>query len=70
MESFPLKIKNKTRKPAFSTKISQIRPNKPEKEKKNLNCKLEIKLFPYEDDMILYIENFKQSSRKTTRADK
>ena len=65
MESIPPKIRNKTRVSTFTTVIQQTSgsPTREEKEIEGIQIgKLEFSLFA--DDMILYIENPKDSIRK------
>ena len=65
LKTFPLKIRNKTRVSTFTTVIQQTSgsPTREEKEIEGIQIgKLEFSLFA--DDMILYIENPKDSIRK------
>ena len=68
-DSIPPKIRNKTRVSTFSTIIQHSfgRPsysNQRRKRSKRVQIRKEIKLSLFADDMILYIENLKDSTRK------
>ena len=73
IESISPKVRNKTRVPTFTTTIqhsfgsfghgSQSR----KRNKRNPNWKRRSKTFMFADDMILYIENPKDSTRKLQR---
>ena len=69
IESFSSKIRNKTRVPILTTTIQQIfgspSHSREEKEIKAIHIgKEDVKLSLYADDMILYIENSKDATRK------
>ena len=66
-ESISPKVRNKTRVPTFTITIQHSfgHSNQSRKRnKRNLNWKEEVKLSLFADDMILYIENPKDSTRK------
>ena len=70
IESISPKIRNKTRMPTFTTTIQHSfgsfgHSNQREKEIKGIQIgKEEVKLSLFADDMILYIENPEDSTRK------
>ena len=70
IESISPKVRNKTRVPTFNTTMQQVlevlaTAIRAEKEIKGIQIgKEEVKLSLFADDMILYIENPKDSTRK------
>lgn len=77
IERFPLKIKKKTRMPTFASCIQVLfssysiilkvlaRAIKQEKDIKGIHIrKEEVKLYLFADDIILHVENPKESTRK------
>ena len=71
LKTFPLKIRNKTRVSTFTTTVQQVlevlsTAIREEKEIKGIQIGKEVKLSLFADDMILYIENPKDSIRKIT----
>ena len=70
IESISPKVRNKTRVPTFTTTINivlevLVTAIRAEKERKRIQIgKEEVKLSLFADDMILYIENPKDSTRK------
>ena len=69
MKAFPPEIRNKTRVPTLTTTIqhsvgSVATAIRAEKEVKEIQIGKEVKLSLFADDMILYIENSKDSTRK------
>ena len=67
IESFSSKIRNKTRVPILTTTIQHsfgIFSHNKEEEIKGIQIGKEVKLSLFADDMILYIENPKDSTRK------
>jgi len=70
MESIPPKIRNRTRVSTFTTIIQQSSGSpsysnqRRKRNKRNPDRKEEVKLSLFADDMILYIENPKDSIRK------
>ena len=69
IESISPKVRNKTRVPTFTTTIqhsfgSFSHSNQRRKERKGIQIGKEVKLSLFADDMILYIENPKDSTRK------
>ena len=69
IESISPKVRNKTRVPTFTTTIQHVlevlaTAIRAEKEIKGIQIGKEVKLLLFADDMILYIENPKNSTRK------
>ena len=70
IESISPKVRNKTRVPTFTITIQHSfgsfshNSQRRKRNKRNLDWKEEVKLSLFADDMILYIENPKDSTRK------